>query len=251
MRSCDDWRPSKYVFRRGRYVARLAQDGVAAASQLIASRVASCYQDRSLPYFRGDLLDLGCGRAPFFNLYADLVDSAIGVDWSESPHELRHADVIANLGNGIPFRDGTFDTVLASDLLEHLPDTSLALRECHRVLEPGGHLILNVPFLYWVHEAPHDYWRFTADGLHLLATRHGFTVEELAPIGGALDVLFDLLGKLFVRIPWVGTGLASGLQRPIALAGRSPVAKWFLHGANVLPLGYFCVLQKPAAPLLP
>ena len=251
MRRRKNWQPSKYVFRRGRYVPRLARDGVAAASYLIASRIASCYQERSLSYFRGDLLDLGCGRAPFFNLYANLVNSAIGVDWSESPHELRHADVIAHLGTGIPFSDGSFRTVLASDVLEHLPDTALALRECHRVLEPGGHLILNVPFLYWVHEAPHDYWRFTADGLRLLATRHGFTVVELTPIGGALDVLFDMLGKLFARIPWVGNGLASIIQRPVALAGLSPMAKWFRHGASVLPLGYLCVLKKPDAPLLP
>lgn len=248
MRSPDGWQPSKFIFRRGRYVPRIAHDGVGAASELIASRVASCYQERSLPYFQGDLLDLGCGRIPFFNLYVDLVDSAIGVDWSESPHELKHADVIANLGTGVPFSDCCFDTVLASDVLEHLPDTALALRECHRVLRPGAHLILNVPFMYWVHEAPRDYWRFTADGLRQLASQHGFTVIDLQPIGGALDVLFDLLGKLLVQIPLVGASLATAVQRPIALAGRSPMATWFQQGASVISLGHFCILQKKSIP---
>ena len=247
MRKRDSWQPSKYVFRRDRYVPRLAPDGVGGASYLIASRVATCYQERSLPYFRGDLLDLGCGHAPFFNLYASLVDSAIGVDWGASLHDLKHADVMANLGKGIPFCDGSFGTVLASDVLEHLPDTSLALRECHRVLEAGGHLILNVPFLYSIHEAPHDYWRFSSDGLLLLAARHGFEVVELQAVGGALDVTFDIFGKLLAHVPWLGQPIASLIQRMVILISSGLLKPIFSRGAAILPLGYFCVMRRSLA----
>lgn len=73
-------------------------------------------------------------------------------------------DVFAD-GGALPFADASFDTVLLLDVLEHVPDDRAVLDEIARVLKPGGLLLLSVPFLYPLHDAPHDHRRFTAPGL--------------------------------------------------------------------------------------
>jgi ubiquinone/menaquinone biosynthesis C-methylase UbiE len=65
----------------------------------------------------------------------------------------------------IPFQAGSFDVVLATNVLEHVWDYSRALEEIHRVLKPGGTVFVMVPFLFPLHDEPHDYWRFTRHAL--------------------------------------------------------------------------------------
>ncbi|MHC9087012.1 class I SAM-dependent methyltransferase [Luteimonas sp. RIT-PG2_3] len=75
-----------------------------------------------------------------------------------------HPDVFGDAGR-LPFRDASIDTVLLLEVLEHLRHPAEALSEISRVLRPGGTLLLTLPFLYPVHDAPHDYQRYTAFGL--------------------------------------------------------------------------------------
>jgi ubiquinone/menaquinone biosynthesis C-methylase UbiE len=56
----------------------------------------------------------------------------------------------------LPFRDAAFDAIKATELLEHVPDVPRALAECRRVLRPGGHLVITVPFLERLHSDPGD-----------------------------------------------------------------------------------------------
>ena len=58
-----------------------------------------------------------------------------------------------------------------------------------------GKLILSVPFLYGVHEAPHDYHRWTAFKLRAFCEANGLKVLELQPYGGGLEVVLDIVGK--------------------------------------------------------
>jgi SAM-dependent methyltransferase len=84
----------------------------------------------------------------------------------------------------IPEPDGSFDAILCSEVLEHVPDPSKVLDEFARLLKPGGTLILTAPFSSLVHFAPYHYcsgfsryWY-----LHHLAL-YGFRIEELTPNG--------------------------------------------------------------------
>lgn len=123
----------------------------------------------------GRVLDLGCGDAPYEADIVDLGCTYVGVDWPKSLHGRQRVAVFADLGGTIPFRDRAFDTVTSFQVLEHLPEPALFLRECRRVLAPGGALLLTVPFQWREHEAPHDYYRFTRFGLERLLRAAGFT----------------------------------------------------------------------------
>jgi SAM-dependent methyltransferase len=73
-------------------------------------------------------------------------------------------DVFAD-GAALPFAGASFDTVLLLEVLEHVADAPGVLAEIARVLKPGAVLLISVPFLYPIHDAPHDYLRFTALGI--------------------------------------------------------------------------------------
>lgn len=75
----------------------------------------------------------------------------------------------------------SFDAVFCSGVLEHVDDCHAAVRECYRVLKPGGRFIVGVPFKQPVHRAPGDYWRFTEYGARQLL--QAFAVDEVRPIG--------------------------------------------------------------------
>jgi SAM-dependent methyltransferase len=69
-------------------------------------------------------------------------------------------DVIADASD-LPFEDASFDAVICSELLEHVEDPLLVVREAYRVLKPGGILFVCVPFLFRIHADPEDYGRYT------------------------------------------------------------------------------------------
>lgn len=80
-------------------------------------------------------------------------------------------------GAALPFPEDSFDTVLLLDVLEHVRDARGVLDEIARVLKPHGRLLLSVPFLYPLHDAPHDYRRYTAPGLVSAVRRAGLSPD--------------------------------------------------------------------------
>jgi SAM-dependent methyltransferase len=240
VRNIDSWSPSKLAFdpRRNRYIPHRL--GVSLGSRLAISAQAGPYERLIREYSRGRLLDCGCGRVPFYDMYKDLVTSITCIDWNESSH----VDLVVDLNGALPFDDQSFDTVLLSDVLEHVREPGQLLREISRVLAPPGTLILTVPFLYHVHEAPHDYYRYTRFALEALCHEGGFVMEELAPYGGYPDVLLDLVNKglapiaplceLFLStVPWI--------------TRTGPYEAWRRRTAERFPLGYCLVARKPTA----
>jgi SAM-dependent methyltransferase len=135
---------------------------------------------QSLPY-KGRVVDLGCGTAPYKADILKTADEYIGVDWENSLHDQGMVDTFANLCERLPFEDGFADTVVAFQVMEHLPEPGIFLSECQRILRPGGSLFLTVPFMWHVHEEPSDYFRYTRYGLDYLLKKTGFvdiTIKE-------------------------------------------------------------------------
>ncbi len=247
MRNSDRWTESKYVQRSGRLRASRDPAEVGVGSRLIGDRVAAFYEAALPRHARGRLADLGCGKAPLYGSYRQLVGSVTCVDWPQSVHASPFVDCQADLGQALPFDDGAFDTVILSDVLEHVPDPQALWREIARLLAPGGKLLLNLPFLYGVHEAPHDYGRYTEHALRRFAQQCGLDVLMLEPVGGSLHVLADLLAKHLAHLPLAGPLLASAVQGLVALIDRMAWGRRLARRSGErFPLGYFMVAAKPA-----
>lgn len=238
--------PTKFVQRGG---SLRAGPAVAPGSVLVADLLAEACEIVIDRYARGHLLDLGCGTVPLFGSYAGRVQSVTCVDWASSVHQLPHADFLVDLSQPPwPLASDAYDTVLLSDVLEHLPDPRAVMREAHRIMAPDGALILTVPFMYPLHETPYDYYRYTEFGLRELAETAGLSVVVLQPYGGYLEVLGDLLLKGMAASALGGGAVTrgvSGLVRGLARVGR--VRRWRSSTGGRFPLGYACVFSKAAA----
>jgi SAM-dependent methyltransferase len=216
---------------------------VSEGSVLMADLIAAFY-DRSIPeYAKGKLLDMGCGRAPLFGLYRDYAREIVRVDWGNTLHVSPHVDVIHDLNEPLPFPAESFDTIILSDVLEHLPRPERCWEDMNRVLATGGIVILNVPFLYWLHEEPFDFYRYTEHALRRFASQAGFDVLLLEPLGGASDVIVDILGKSMMGRRF--GHIAIKAMRTLHVATKNMRHKKLSIG-DKFPLAYGMVVKKKA-----
>lgn len=247
MQQPEAWVPGKFILQHGRL--RAHRGYVHAGSLLMAERIAAFYQD-ALPRFAGGRLgDLGCGHVPLYPAYRDRVDTITCVDWANTGHRNVHLDLEADLSRPLPLPEASFDTIILSDVLEHIPEPAVLWSELARLLAPGGHLLLNVPFFYHLHEQPHDYHRYTEFALRRAAEQVGMTVVDLRSLGGAADVLTDLTGKLLIDLlPRGGHTLARTLQAVMYRLLLTWPGRWITRQtASTYPLAYGLVARKPAA----
>jgi SAM-dependent methyltransferase len=164
-------------------------------------------------YMKGRLLDVGCGTRRYARLYDPIVTDSIGTEVLASPHGIGQADVICQ-AEDLPFAGGRFDTVLMTEVLEHTRNPLAAFAECVRVLHAEGHLILSAPFVYPLHEWPHDYWRFTRYGLAALCDLYGLAPLYIHAKGGVGATLVSLLTQVLSRVTDGATRLL-GLKTPL------------------------------------
>lgn len=245
MRNREVWKESKYVLRDGQLLASNDPIEVSIGSRLIANLVAAHYFSALKSHASGRLLDLGCGKVPLYAAYKDTVTQITCVDWGNSLHETSHLDREADLTKAIDFPDNSFETIILSDVLEHIPVPVQLCQEIGRLLSPGGKLIMNVPFYYPLHEAPHDFYRYTEFALRRFMDISNLRVIQLDPIGGALEIVSDVLSKNLMKLPAVGRPTAKALQA---------LSWWFVNtrpGERIasktsaqFPLGYFMVAQR-------
>jgi SAM-dependent methyltransferase len=90
-------------------------------------------------------------------------------------------DVVAD-GHHLPFPDGVFRAIVLQSVIEHVPEPPQMLAECARVLQAGGEVWLEAPFLYPIHDAS-DYYRWTLSGLRYLVSKH-FEVSRSGALMG-------------------------------------------------------------------
>lgn len=128
---------------------------------------------RHAPALQGKVLDVGCGTKPYRDLFPDSDYVGIEVNRVSKYGSARHPDVYFD-GRNFPIADGSVDSVLCSQVLEHVFEPAQFLGEIHRVLRPGGRLLLTVPFVWDEHEQPFDYGRYTSFGLEYLMSKAGF-----------------------------------------------------------------------------
>lgn len=177
---------------------------------------------RLAPALKGKLLDFGCGRKPYENLFT--VSEYIGVDMETTGHNHSNSKVdVYYDGRHLPFPDATFDSLFCSEVLEHIFNPHEILPEVNRVLKPGAMALFTIPFCWNEHEVPFDYARYTSFGIKDLLNKHGFEVLELKKSGTFTQAVFQLWALYFFELfrRWGRTGYAISLLFiiPINLAG--------------------------------
>lgn len=156
------------------------------------------FEDFAPRYLHGTVLDAGCGHAPYINILRQHSDQLISLDYKVShPDQQVCADV-----RKLPFVKDCVDSLLSTQVLEHVANPFEAIQEAERVLRSGGVLLLSVPHLSRLHELPHDYFRFTENGLRHLAQVGNFEVIEVVPTGGLLTFLSHQISLAFVISLW-------------------------------------------------
>ena len=151
---------------------------------------------------KGKLLDFGCGIKPYRSCFPG-VGEYIGLDFDGggSPYQKQMVDVFYD-GHTIPFGDGHFDALLATEVLEHIFNPDEIVAEWSRVLKKGGSAIITCPFAWPEHEQPWDYARYSSFGVAALLEKHGFRVIECRKTGNWYITIIQLwVMYLYYLIP--------------------------------------------------
>ncbi|MBI5787289.1 MAG: class I SAM-dependent methyltransferase [Candidatus Schekmanbacteria bacterium] len=193
-------------------------------------------------YAKGKLLDAGAGRLAYKYLLEPCCNRYESIDISD---RLSRVDFVGDIQN-MQLDGGQYDTVFCSQVLEHVPEPQKALSEFQRILKDGGKLILTVPHLSYLHNEPHDYFRYTKHGLRFMLEKSGFKIIILEPAGGIISFLGHLPSTIFVNslynIP---------LLHPLSMMINRLYVKliaWLdenLEKQKVYALNYVVVAQKP------
>lgn len=142
-------------------------------------------------FIKGRALDIGCGLRP----YARYLEArrCVGIDiLAEVQPDIRaYCDQL-------PFKDGSFDSVICTEVLEHVAQPRSCLAGINKVLKKGGFVYITVPQCWCLHYEPDDYWRFTRYGIERLMREAGFEIVSMRRIGG----IFSLVGVRLVDVAW-------------------------------------------------
>lgn len=145
----------------------------------------------------GRVLDYGCADAPYHRFFGPGVD-IVAADLPGNP--LATTTLLPD--GSVREADASFDAVLSTQVLEHVADPDHYLAECHRVLRPGGQLLLSTHGIFYYHPDPVDYWRWTGEGLERVVERAGFSVVSREGVFGTGAMGLQLvLDTALPRVP--------------------------------------------------
>lgn len=194
----------------------------------------------------GLTLDIGAQNGP----YAAFFPKRVALD-------IRPGRGVRIIGDAMSLgiADDTFDVVLCTEVLEHLPEPQRGVDEMFRVLRPGGTLLLTTRFLFPIHDAPHDYFRFTKYGLRYLLRR--FTITELREETDSLGAVAVLLQRLGMQARSIGPAsaravwlVAARLVNPFGFLIRQEFgdSRRTLPETGIMTSGYHVACRKPGMP---
>lgn len=176
---------------------------------------------RRLSNLNGLVLDIGCGYMPYKPLVLAPPSRAtkyLGLDIKGEGYLIK-PDLFWD-GTRMPLQDNSVDCAIATEVFEHCQTPVILMRESLRVLKPGGLLFFTVPFLWPLHDVPHDHYRYTPFSLERHLLDAGFTKISLEALGGWDKSLAQMIGLWVRRRP-----ISSG-KRAILSILALPIVRW-------------------------
>lgn len=202
------------------------------------------------------VLDAGAGESRFAHFFQGRSYIAIDAGVGDSAWDYTRLHVVGDLQR-LPFRQGSFEVVVNTQVLEHVEEPARVLREISRVLRDGGMLYMTAPQGWHEHQQPHDFFRFTSFALTGLLRDAGLDVLEVSPIGG----YFHYLGHRLTYIPKVLFSSRRGPLRVllfpfellslVIFCGLTPLLCYYLDALDrtrEFTLGYRCQAVKRPIP---
>lgn len=144
--------------------------------------------EHTLHYIKGETLDLGAGNAKYRHIIKPKTTKYVTFDMVDGPN----IDIVGDILN-LSLESSSFDTVISTQVLEHVRKPWVMVSEINRVLKSGGVAIASAPFLVPYHADPHDYFRYTKEGMSALFLENGFDVLECNSYGGLFFVFYEMI----------------------------------------------------------
>lgn len=205
--------------------------------------------------FGGDgiVLDIGCaGCWPERFLPGNC--HYVGLDYPETATEWYRTapDIFADAGR-LPIATQSVDVALLLDVLEHLDSVDHAIEEIARILKPGGRLLLQVPFLYPLHDEPRDFTRLSRHGISNLLQRYGLVVEHCLAVGTPMETAGLLTNIAISKVAWDWVSRKSPLMPLILMIPffvviinlAAKVLSWLAYDNDFMPFSYQVSASKP------
>ncbi|MGZ0017466.1 class I SAM-dependent methyltransferase [Yeosuana sp. AK3] len=175
--------------------------------------------------FKENLLDIGCGKMPYKEYILDHseVNNYVGLDIETAlEYDATIKPDFTWDGISMPFESNCFDCALGTEVLEHCPEPEVVLKEVYRVLKPEGIFFFTVPFLWNLHEVPHDEYRYTPFSLERHLKNSGFKDIDLKATGGWHASMAQMLGL------WVRRSAMSSFKRKYISMILKPIISYLI-----------------------
>ncbi len=216
-------------------------------------QILTIYTDikKEFPYYKGKVLDIGCGQSPYKYLLNKMETEYKGIDVAEaSDFDYINKDITFFDGKNIPFDNNTFDAIICTEVLEHVYEHQHLVDEIYRVSKPGAKGIITIPFSARYHYIPHDFYRYTPSALERIFGK--FSKIEIIPRGtdvlsicAKIIVLFyrnmlpDNIIKIIFLPFWIAILPVLGITVLVA-----HISRIFNLGSDLDPLGYTVKIVK-------
>jgi SAM-dependent methyltransferase len=202
-------------------------------------------------FFQGRVLEIGSGNRRL-EKYLSFQIRYISLDYPPSGKRYRQNPHVWGDASHLPFRNNTLDGTALLEVIEHLPTPQIAFQEISRVLKPGGIGVITTPFLYPIHDAPHDFGRLTSYQFFHLAKKAGLEITLMEERGSPLET-----ATLLASLALAKTALRALEKRSLSgvvflpamllvpilnMLGR--ILSTLLPVNGFMPTGYLAVLRK-------
>lgn len=201
--------------------------------------------------------DVGCGRQPYASLFS--AHTYVGIDTDPNTSAaVHHHD-----GEAIPLPTASADFIMCTQTLQHTQHPHQLMAEIYRLLKPGGHALITVPFGIKMVAEPYlrngalwrdDYWRFTKYGLLMLSEQFSIlSLREATGYGGTVLQLFNYalaslnFGRWIAPLYFLNNCLGLILDRSVAsLAPLFPRGQFFYDALYCsFTSNYIAILKRP------